>query len=187
MRRYIGVLLAISTILLAGCSAVRVSQDYDPQATLSAVGTFAWQYAVQPETGDVRIDNPLLDRRIRTAVVRHLAVRGANQVESQPDYYLAYHFVIASRIESDPDYPVVGAGWPHFPWYHRYEREFRVHQFDECRLAIDLISGHLKTLVWRGTGIYRFKTFDDPQAAATDMQQTVDRILAQFPPMNGTR
>ena len=45
--------------LLAGCSSVSVSRDYDTNRDFTALQRYAWQHAEQPQTGDPRIDNDL--------------------------------------------------------------------------------------------------------------------------------
>ncbi len=169
--------------ILIGCSTVKVSQDYDPDAADIAHATWQWRDAVQPTVGDVRIDNPLRDKRIRRAVAHHLAARGIRHVQAHPDIYVAYHLAIEPKIEGDTVYSSVGVGAYAYPWWHgRYGTQTRVRQYDEWRLTIDVYAAKAGELVWRGVGTYRLRTEDDPVAAAAEMQQTVDKILGQFPP-----
>jgi hypothetical protein len=55
-------------IMLVGCSSVRVVRDYDRSTEFGHLNTYAWQHATQPETGNPRLDNDLIDARIRNAV-----------------------------------------------------------------------------------------------------------------------
>jgi hypothetical protein len=167
---------------LVGCSSVRVSQDYDPLADLSHYGTWQWRASVQPSTGDIRVDNPLLDRRIRAAVERHLAARNVQKTDDRPEIYLSYHLAIEPRIRSDTVHTTVGVGSYYHPWYGGIGTETHIRQYDEKRLTIDIHSVDSGDLVWRGVGIYRLRTYKTPQDAAVAVQSTVDKILVQFPP-----
>jgi len=180
-------LSAVCLLALAGCSSVQVSQDYDPAALISGTGTFAWRHRVQPATGDVRVDNPLLDRRIRTAIEKHLTARGFALDPKRPDMYLAYHLGIEPVIQGVPDDPFYGVRGYRYPWYGGFPRETRIYQYDDCRLTIDVLAAGSDRLVWRGTGVYRCRTYNDPHKAAADIQRTVDRIMAQFPPDQNVR
>jgi Domain of unknown function (DUF4136) len=174
------VLFAVMAV--AGCMTVQVSQDYDPHADLSRYGTWQWKEPVQGATGDIRVDNPLLDRRIRQAVERHLAGRNIRPAGEQPDLYLAYHLAVERKIYSDSYYSSVGVGSYYYPWYGGIGAETRIYQYDESRLTIDIHAAGTGDLLWRGVGTYRFRTYKTPQAAAEAVRQTVDKILLQFPP-----
>lgn len=182
MRLLIRSSLLIAVILLTACSAVQVSQDYDPHADLSSFGTWQWRASVQPSTGDVRADNPLLDKRIRGAVENHLSGRRFDKAIDNPDLYLTYHLAIEQKIQSDTVHTTVGVGRYYHPWYGGVGTETRIRQYDESRLTIDIHSAATGDLVWRGVGIYRLKTYKTPQEAAAAAQTTVDKILFQFPP-----
>ncbi|BBO93353.1 DUF4136 domain-containing protein [Desulfosarcina ovata] len=180
MIKMVGVVVTLAA--LTGCSVVQVSQDYDPRADLSGQGTWQWRQPDQATVGDVRIDNPLLDGRIRRAVESHLAGRKMRQPTHMPDLYISYHLSIEQRIEGNTVYPTFGAWWYGYPWFGGMEAETRIHQYDECRLVIDIHAAETGHLLWRGTGVYRYKTYPNPQAAAESIRKTVDKILLQFPP-----
>ena len=56
--------------LTLACSSLRVNVDYDPEEDFSTYRTYTWFPAEQRQQGDYRVDNPLLDGRIRDAVDR---------------------------------------------------------------------------------------------------------------------
>ena len=172
----------ILMISLFGCSTVQVSQDYDTQADLSRYGSWQWRESIQPSTGDIRVDNSLLDRRIRAAVERHLAARKVHQTDKRPDLFLSYHLAIEQRIRGDTVHTTVGVGRYYHPWYGGIGTETHIRQYDVQRLTIDIHSVDSGDLIWRGVGTYRLKTYKTPQDAAVAMQSTVDKILVQFPP-----
>ena len=169
-------------ILLSGCATVRVNQDYDLQANFAPSGSWQWRDPLQTPTGDIRSDNPLLNRRIRQAVTKHLQGRNIRYASTDPDYFLAYHLAIGSRIQSDTYHTTVGVGRYHYPWYGGMGTETRIRQYDEGRLTIDIHGADTGGLLWRGVGTYRFKSYKTPQDAEIAIQKIVDKILSQFPP-----
>lgn len=177
----IGILCVVTSVII-GCTTVRVSQDYDPQVELSGYNSWQWRDSEQPPTGDTRIDNPLLDRRIRRAVENHLAEKNFTVAEKMPELSLAYHLAIERKIYSDTYYSSMGMGGYYRPWYWDAGTETRVYQHDQSRLTIDIHSTNTGKLLWRGEGVYLLVTYKTPQEAAEAMQKTVDRIIEQFPP-----
>lgn len=175
-------ILYFSILAFAGCATVQVSQDYDPHADMSRYGTWQWRDPVQAATGDIRIDNPLLDRRIRHAVDNHLTSRNISPAQGQPDLYLSYHLTIEQKIYTDSYYSTVGVGSYYHPWYGGIGTETRIRQYDESRLTIDIYSAVSGALMWRGVGVFRLRTHKTPEEAAEATRKVVDKILFQFPP-----
>lgn len=182
MRALVFILLSIATMTQIGCTVVQVSQDYDPDGAFQNLGAWQWRNPVQSATGDLRVDNPLLDRRIRRAVENHLAGRNIRLDREHPDFHLVYHLAIQPKIRSDSYYSTMGVGGFYYPWYGGVDTETRIYQFDESQLTIDIHAVDTGDLLWRGVGIYRFKRYKTPEVAAEDVQKTVDKILSQFPP-----
>lgn len=183
LQRLRALMLIVVVVSLGGCSSVQVSQDYDPLLVAHQNETWQWEQPSQPVSGDLRIDNPLLDKRIRRAIESHLAGRHMAQDQQQPTLYISYHLAIQPKLQSYSSYSTLGMGGYYYPWAWDYYTDNHIYQYDECQLTIDIKAADTKSLVWRGTGIYRYKTYKSPEAAAADMQQTVDRILTQFPPL----
>ena len=168
--------------ILAGCSSVQVSQDYDPALAAHRHQTWKWEQPVQPSADDLRVDNPLLNSRIRHAIESHLAGRHIEQDQQHADLDISYYLVIQPKLQSYSSYSTLGMGGYYYPWAWGYDADTNIYQYDECQLTIDIKDAGSGSLIWRGTGVYRYQTFKTPDAAAQDMQRTVDRILAQFPP-----
>ncbi len=175
--------LLFAVSFMAGCATVQVSQDYDPHADMLRSGTWHWRAPVQAATGDIRIDNPLLDKRIRRAVEDHLLDRQFVQVTGAPDVYLSYYLTIEQRIFNDTVYSTAGVGSYHHPWYGGFGTETRITVYDEGRLTIDIHLAGTGELMWRGVGIFRFSTQKTPQEAEEVTRNIVNNILSQFPPV----
>ena len=173
--------LATLVLLLWCCSPVMVSLDYDLSADFDKYRTFDWYPGPQPKTGDVRVDSPLLDGRIRTAVTDTMLAKGYQRVnDGRPDFFLAYHLTIRSKIEADTFNTGIGFGG--YPYWGGVGYETRIREYDEGMLIVDVIDVATDKLVWRGTGTRRVTETSDPEKTTRVVNQTVAEILAQFPP-----
>ena len=76
MQKYRQLIILTLFFFLLGCASIKVSQDYDLSKDFSGLKTYDWQTGTQPKTGDIRVDNPLFDDRIRSAVDRSLLEKG---------------------------------------------------------------------------------------------------------------
>ncbi|MDL2329031.1 DUF4136 domain-containing protein [Desulfosarcina sp. OttesenSCG-928-A07] len=169
--------------VIAGCSSVKVSQDYDPRSPFPHQGTWMWRDQTQPLTGDIRIDNPLLDRRIRKAVEAGLEERNFHQQNKSPGFLLVYNLSVEPKIEAKTyDFMEHWDDCRH-PWFGGMGRNVQVYQYDEGRLTLDILFSGTGDLLWRGTGIYRFNLDSKtPTEIDAEIQNLVNTILMQFPP-----
>jgi hypothetical protein len=173
--------LAALFILLCSCSGVTVNHDYDVTANFSQYKTFDWVPGEQPRTGDIRVDNPLLDNRIRAAVERVMIEKGYRKATAgKPDLLVAYNLTIRSKIESDT--VSTGVGYGGYPYWGGVGFETRVREYDEGMLVIDLGDARENKLIWRGTGTRRITQQASPEKTTEIVNKTVAEILAQFPP-----
>jgi hypothetical protein len=176
-----------TALVFGGCSGVRVNQDYDPATDFKSLQTYRWESKTQDKTGDLRIDNPLRDTRIRAAVAGELNQKGFTQATDRaPTFLVRYHYTLRQKIESDGAAGGIGFG------IGSYGRSGgiaigtgnNVREYDEGSLTIDFVDATSQTLIWRGTGIQRHREYDDPEKASRDINTLVEKILAQFPPID---
>lgn len=161
------------------CASVRVSVDYDPSEDFSTYRTFTWFPRPKPATGDYRVDNSLIDQRVRAAVERTLAAKGYQKVEDRaPDFYANYHLQIDQKI----DVRTVNRGYVDSWGYYVGWPETRVTQYDEGTLVIDIADARDKQLAWRGAGVGRVRSRPKPEETTRDINEAVAQILAKFPP-----
>ena len=188
MRYYkinIGLTLLVLLGCLLGCSRMQVSQDYELSRDFSALKTYAWQTENRPKTGDVRIDNPLLDDRIRAAVDDSLAIKGYRKTErGTPDFLVAYTLQISRKIESSKVTFGFGFGSGGGGTYTGIGLDSggRVAEFDEGLWVIDLIDPANDDLLWRGTGTMPVDQHTNPEKKVKEINAGVAKILSQFPP-----
>ena len=183
----IWLLLFILLILsISACSSVEVSQDYDLGKPLPELKTYQWQTSEQAKTGDVRVDNPLLNERIRRMVDRDLTRKGFEKVTAgTPDFKVAYQFTISQQIKSDDVRGGFGFGVGSYGSRGgvAISTGSTVTTYDEGLLVIDLADSQ-GTLIWRGRGTRYLPAHSNPEKTEKIYNEMVAKILEQFPPGN---
>ena len=179
--------LMVILLVITGCSGIRVSQDYDPNTRFGQLTTFAWTSPTQEKTGDPRIDNPLLDERIRAAVTQALTQKGYTlTTDRDPTFSVRYRYLLHQRLDSGGSGISFGVGG--FGSHSGIGTGIGIGTGtgaalqEEGELVIDLMQGTSDTLLWRGSGIHPFKRYTDPSKATAAIDTLVEKILAPFPP-----
>jgi len=157
--------------LLAACSGITTSQDYDPEVDFSRLHTYAWISAESPEGVD-----SLTRNRIREAVDAELAAKGFTAADAQPDFQVAAHVTTRERVQVT-DW---GPSYSHRGWYYDAHR-LDVSAFDEGTFVLDLIDPARQELLWRGTARAVVRELD-PEEKTAFVREFVARTLAPFPP-----
>lgn len=172
---------------ITGCTTIRVSQDYKPNITFTEMKTYAWKDVKQKRTGDVRIDNPFNDERIRAAVDKALTGKGYVLSSGHPDVHIAYSYNIRSKIGSSSNGPVIGFGFGtggrNSAIGFGASTGGDVSQYDEGQLVVDLTDGITNDLLWRGTSTSRVDIQAAPEKNTLLFNKMVEKNLAQFPPV----
>ena len=137
-----GLFLLGTILLLAGCGTT-VNVDYDKQANFQALRTFTLLPTPETKTGDERLDSPLVDKRIRNAIITNLNARGYREVKDNPDFAVAYQLGVRQEIDSSRASMTVGVGT-----YHRhsaigmaYGYPGYVESYERGILTIDVLKG----------------------------------------------
>lgn len=175
------VLCLAASVLLAGCSSVSVTRDYDASADFSKLRRFAWQHDAQPETGSPRIDNDLMDERVRRAVDAELAEKGFRLVpREEADFLVAYYVEYKQRIGGSS--VSMSAGRGSYGRYGGVGYNTTISEYDEGYLTIDIIDPASGRNIWRGVGRRTSYEGSSPKKMTKIVNTSVSRILAKFPP-----
>jgi hypothetical protein len=179
--RYLYILVAI--FVLAACGTT-VNVDYDKQTNFQTLRTFTLMPTPETKTGDERLDSPLVDKRIREAIVVTLSQRGYREVKDNPDFAVAYQLGVRKEIDSTRTSMTVGVGT-----YHRhsaigmtYGYPGYVESYERGILTIDVLKGRDKKLVWRGSSGRRLYDGRTPERSTKEINAVVKEILDKFPP-----
>lgn len=175
---------ALCALTLA-CSGIAVDHDYDPSADFASLQTWAW-LPHAGKSGDPRLDNALLDSRIRAAVESELAAKGYTRASSgKPDFQVTYHVSVEGKLDVDTvyrDYPRGGygrVGYRRGGWGYT---ETRVREYDEGTLLIDVLHAGSGALLWRGSGVATVQEESTPEKRTKRINAAVKKILERFPP-----
>ena len=174
-------LTALLASVLSGCSSVIVTRDYDVSTDFSILKTFAWQHAEQPQTGNPRLDNDLIDERIRKAVNADLMTKGFKLVDqAEADFEVAYFVEYKQRIGGGS--VSVGMGGGSYGRAAGVGYNSGASDYEEGYLTIDIISPADEKNFWRGVGRRTSYESSDPKKITKIVNQSVTSILKKFPP-----
>lgn len=163
-----------------------VSQDYDPlNASFSDLKTYAFSKVPADEKEGLLADDPLLDKRIFSAVDKFLSEKGyIRDNTGKPDFFVIYKYSVKNRIETDRVRTSVGFG---VGGYGRYGgigvgTGDTIREYDEGRLVIDFKDRDKKNLIWRGIATSPLISHSTPEEKIELVNEAVFKILDQFPP-----
>jgi len=101
-----------------------------------------------------------------------------------PDFYVGYQYTFRGKVGSDDAGIGVGFGIGSFGSHGGIgiSSGSGVSEYDKGTLVIDFIDASNSDLIWRRTGARRVSQHSDPEKRTKNINETVDKILAQFPP-----
>ncbi len=170
-----GLLLGLAVV--AACSSITTSADYDQSTNFSTYKTYAWK-DVEP------MQNQIAEERIKAAVDRTLASKGLRKVESDPDLWVVPH----ARLSKETQISTYNTGWGYGGWGgYRWGggagmSTSTVNEIPVGNLIIDLVDANKKQMVWRG---HASKTLDpsaSPETKQKNIDAAVQKMFANYPP-----
>ncbi|PLX79791.1 MAG: hypothetical protein C0615_01905 [Desulfuromonas sp.] len=168
-------------LLVSGCSGITVSQDYSSARELAGLRFYAWSSEQQPRTGDARVDTPLLDSRIRSAIDNTLAARGYRQADSDhADFLVSYQYSLHQRVRGTSDHASIGFAGRHS--FFGFGTGTTISDYNEGLLLIDFLDRTGRTTLWRGKGSRPIATHTEPEKLTHQINEMVHKIIDQFPP-----
>ncbi|MBW2272631.1 MAG: DUF4136 domain-containing protein [Deltaproteobacteria bacterium] len=182
----LGVCVAAALLMggALGCSSLSVNSDWDSEEDFSRLRTYMWLPGPQPKTGDIRLDNPLLDTRLRQAIDYQFATQGYEKIKSgQPDFRVGYHLSTQKKLDvrTVNNYYGYGwgAGWGYAPMGYS---DTYVDEYDMGTVILDIVDTKLNRLVWRGSASGRLRKKSSPEENEKDAREVAKAILERFPP-----
>lgn len=176
---------SLFAVFIFGCSSIEVSQDYQPGLDFGNLKTYAWKYKDQEETGDMRIDSQLLDDRIRKATEEKLLEKGFAKISGKsPDFQIVYKYSISRKIYSNPVSTGMGFGYGHYGSAGTIgiRTGAEINEYDEGLLIIDFLKPGSDIVLWRGNSTRVVETHSTPEKRIQAIDQTIGKMLDQFPP-----
>jgi hypothetical protein len=173
--------LILLTASLIACSSISVSSDYDVTVDFDSLRSYDWTPKVEAEDDDPRLNNSLLDGRVRRAVDYELAQRGFERdVEGSPDFWVTYHVGFDRKLDvtTVQSYPGYYGGYRNWGGYS----ETRVREYDEGSLLIDVVDPKNETLIWRGSAFAPLRERATPEERTARIDEVVGAVMKKFPP-----
>ena len=174
------VLLIVLGAIAMPTYAQKVTIDYAHDFDFKAVKTF--QYV---ETTDSNAKDPLMDGRIKDAIIQQLTGAGLQEVDSDPGIFVTYHLTSKDNTVFNTTgygYGGFGLGWGRWGGMGG-SAVTTTSTYTEGTLIVDAYEASDKKMVWRGTGTVTVKSKPEKRAAQIDKIVTKlgakwDKILA---------
>jgi len=166
---------------------MNVRFDHDPDAGFAAYKTYSWLSEAQILTGISRIDDPILNARVRHEVDRRLRAKGfVLSRTGMPDFLVAWRAAIRRKLE----YSKLAIGYDYAPAWGRDrvtgtsvgERGTYVREHEMGTLVIDIVDARQNRLVWWGAAQAEIDIEDSRGTKKARLNKAVGRILKRFPP-----
>jgi hypothetical protein len=179
--------LWLAVVLLAGCSSISVTNDWDTSVDFSQFNTFVMLEDEEPAI------NRLIDQRIRAAIVADLSAKGLQQIDDLDKADLAFGFEVTTEERTSlqtihsgwgaSGYPFSHSSWDRSAW-HGTMGTSRTTQIDYTvgTLVIAAFQVNNETLVWEGSGSSVVNPARSPEQSTQNINEAVQRILKSFPP-----
>lgn len=184
MQRTGKIMMGAVAWLLLGCAG-NVSVDYDRAVRFRDFQTYALAATSAPSTGDVRLNSPLIHRRITAALRENMAAKGLREQPADPDFLVSYRIDLRQEIASRGSGLglAFGTGLGRSGFGVGYDLPHaEVTTVEKCVLSVDILSVATEELLWRGTTSRTLATLDGPAAYDRFFAGLVREILATFPP-----
>jgi hypothetical protein len=176
-------LLLVATVLPATALAQQVNFDFDRDADFSKYKTFAY-------TVCMRIDDPLVDKRIVAHLEKALALEGLTKASGDGDVNVTYHTSTKEDVVIDTNTWGYGYGqgqrWGHggsgygSGYGGPLSTTTTVRKYTRGTLVIDIWDARTKQLVWRGTA--SDSVSDDPKKNDQKVQKALQKLFKSYPP-----
>jgi len=168
-------LAIVAIAAAAACSTLSTTADYDPKTDFTKFKTFAWH-------DDQSIKDPLVARRVQSAIETTLAAKGMTRNDANPDLWVAVH----GRLSEQTQIRTYDTGWGYGYGWRGYGgmgmTTSTVEQIPVGTLIVDLVDAQKKELVWRGTGSDTLNPQRSPEEREKKLQEAIAKMLENYPP-----
>jgi hypothetical protein len=182
--RFKAIFIILVYAVIAGCSGITVSQDYDQQTDFASLKTYAWKKGPEAAYDDMAELSPLVAARIRNAIERELEAKDITYSETSADFLVDYNLKVESRISSSNVQTSIGFGTGGYRSFGAIGISSApdIRQYDEGTLYIDFYASDNNKLVWRGISSQAIDKHADPDTLTEQINLNVQKILEQYPP-----
>lgn len=167
--------LSLLLLLLAGCTSVKVTYDFDSTADFSKYKTYAF-------TEDAK-NFPIqeLDRtRVLSAIDKQMTVKGFTKSDS-PDV------VIDLQVKLEQKQTATATNTGGYYGAYRYgwgggTTHVNVENYVDGTLFVNMIDKSTEKLVWQGRGTKTLEDHPSPEKKEQNINYAVQQIFMKYPP-----
>jgi hypothetical protein len=166
---------ALLLLIAAACSSIKVTSDFDKNASYSAYKT----YAFTPEALNLNVEE-LNRKRLITAIENELSLKGFTKAE-KPDV------LIDIKISGEKKQTATATTAGGYGYGYRYgwgggTTTINYDSYVEGTIFVNMIDAAKLEVVWQGRGVGTV----DPDASASKKEKNINyavkQIFAQYPP-----
>lgn len=163
---------------VGGCASPKIGYDFDRRVHWSDYHTYAWIPGAQESTGDKRLDNSLIDARIRTAIDAQLRSKGyTSTVSETPEFLVAYHIGMKDMMKGSSTQNYIGDRA-----HGTYTTLSDIQPYKEGTLLIDIVDAASKQVVWQASALAEVQEGLSPTERDKRINSIVRAMLSHFPP-----
>ncbi len=174
MKHTLGLLLAVA-LLATPALAQKVTIDYAHDYDFDSIKTF--QYV---QTQDTDVGNPLMNDRIRNAIIKELQEGGLQLVDSGADIAVTYHFTSEDNTvynTSNFGYGGYWGGWGGWGGGMGSSTTTAT-TYTEGTMILDAYDMAEKKMIWRATGTVTVK--EKPENQMKQVDNILDKMGARW-------
>jgi hypothetical protein len=155
-------------LLSAACSSATVNTEFDRGADFSRYRSFSYRPGHPAR-------NPLVDRRIVSALEDQLREKGLTRTDGTGDLVATYHLAVENEVDlTSTGSSIYGPRWGMTP------TNTQVTNVPVGTLVVDLLDSAGTRLVWRGQA--KETVGSDPEKVDKQVGESMARMFEQFPP-----
>lgn len=162
---------------------MQVSQEYLPDYYYTSLKTFTWKPNGNQAYGIK--DNDLVDKLIRSAIEDTLLAKSYRKVDTYtPDFFISYFVTVEQQASDSAVSGSVSIGRSSQGGYGGVgiSTGGQPRVYKKGTLLIDVTIPVGNELIWRGTSTQTLAEKISPEEATVIINETVEKVLGQFPP-----
>lgn len=165
-----------AALLVAACSGISTTTDFDPAVDFSGFSTYDWI------DSEGQVDN-ITSSRIRTSVNAAMAERGFSRSSSNPDLAVSYQVTSAERRSFNTVNAGWGGGYRWGGWGMGMGTSTTTEQvWNEGTLILAIFDVESRNLVWTGSATTDIDGSRTPEERQKLVDDAVNKMLGDFPP-----
>ena len=171
--------IAFVAILLAGCSPIYTSYEFDSEADFSSYTTYSWMEHPVMETTTAESDKQYVPERVKGNIDKNLADKGLKAIEDGGDLLVVYTLNPKHATE------VVGKTWGAADMWSKSVvggSDATITEITEGKLTIFLLDDETKIIVWQGTAENAMKSDSSDDDIKNAIDKAVAKLFEEYPP-----